>query len=282
MHIRTLAQKIDIDYVVSDKWNLPMHKHTHYELQYVIKGKGQHIINGCSYNYKKGDLFIMPPQDNHFFIFQEKSAICFIKFNESYFEPFLHDGDFKQLLSRFLSPRRKILLSTECQKNIGDLVQLTMKEYKRVSPLQNIVIKNALSLILALMAEDETQIVGTPKDEKIQSILNYIDLHIAEKDLLSTRHIAEKFHISKNYFNQYFRKSTGSSYKKYIQTYTLNLVADRLVHQNQTLSQLAFEFGYSDESHLSNAFKAHFKQTPTSYKKSNSTPDKNKHHTRSL
>lgn len=239
----------------------------HYELQYIIKGKGQHVINEHSYNYEKGDLFILTPQDNHFFIFQEKSAICIIKFNESYFESFLLDDDFKQLLSRFLFPRRRIILSHDCKKNIGELINLIMKEYKNASDFQNIIIKNALSLILALMSEDESLALASPKDERIQSILNYIDQHIMEKHLLSTQNIAEKFNINKNYFNQYFRKATGSSYKKYIQTYALNLIAHRLVHQDKTISQLAFEFGFSDESHLSNAFKAQFNQTPSSFKK---------------
>ena len=269
MHTRTLTQKIEIDYVIGNKWNLSKHKHTHYELQYIIKGKGQHIINEHSHNYRMGDLFIMPPQDDHFFIFQEKSAICFIKFNEHYFEPFLQDNDFKQLFSRFLSPRRKVMLFPECKKNIGELVHLIMKEYKRSTPFKHIVIKNALSLVLALMSEEENLTTDTLKDEKIQGILNYIDLHIRDKELLSTRHIATMFNISPSYFNQYFRKSTGSPYKKYIQTYALNLIADRFLYQNKTLSQLAFEFGYSDESHLSNAFKSHFKQSPSLFRKQN-------------
>jgi AraC-type DNA-binding domain-containing proteins len=267
MNTRTLAKKLDVGYVVKDNWHLPMHKHTYYELQYIIKGKGQHVINGYSYNYKKGDIFLTPPLHDHFFIFQEKTAICFIKFNESYFETFFQDIDFKALLSRLDTHRRKVLLSTDCNKNIGELMQLIMNEYKKTSSFRDIIIKNALSLILALISEDENRIDINSRDEKIQSILNYIDAHIMDKHLLTIHSIAEKFNINKNYFNQYFKRATSSSYKKYIQTYALNMIAQSLIYQNKTLSQLAFDYGYSDESHLSNAFKAHFKQTPSVYKK---------------
>src|SRR5476651_2278776 len=111
MHIRNLTQKLEIAYVIKDEWHLPVHKHTHYELQYIIRGKGQHVINDQAYNYQKGNLFILPPQDSHFFIFQEKTVICVIKFHEGFFEEFLQDADFKQLLTRFSSPHRKIILS---------------------------------------------------------------------------------------------------------------------------------------------------------------------------
>ncbi len=117
------------------------------------------------------------------------------------------------------------------------------------------------------MSEEENLILATTRDERIQSILNYIDKHIMDKHLLKVQSISEKFNINKNYFNQYFRKAAGSSFKKYVQTYALNLIAYRLVHHDSTLLQLAFDFGYNDESHLSNAFKTHFKQTPSAFKK---------------
>jgi AraC-like DNA-binding protein len=267
MHIRNLTRKLDIAYVIKDKWHLPVHKHTHYELQYIIRGKGQHIINGHSYNYERGDLFILPPQDNHFFIFRERSAICIIKFNEGLFENFSQDAEFKQLLSNFSSPWRKMKLSAECRKNAGQLMELIIKEHKKASVHQNIIIKSALGLILALMSEDAGITLPKNKNEKIQVILSYIDLHITERELLSTQKIAEKFNINKTYFNQYFTKATGCSYKKYVQEYALNLIAQRLVYQDKTLSQLADEFGYTDESHLSNVFKAHFNQTPSAFRK---------------
>lgn len=267
MHIRNLTQKIEISYVIKDKWHLPLHKHTHYELQYIIRGTGQHIINDHTYNYTKGDLFVLPPQDTHFFIFSERTVICIVKFHEGFFEEFLLDADFKQLLSRFSSPNRKIMLHGNSRQQIGQLMELVIAENRKESAYKSFIIKSSLSLILALMSKDAAQHTIKSKDEKIQLILNYIDQHIADKRLLPVQHIAAEFNISKTYFNQYFSKATGSSYKKYIQQYALNLIAHQLIHRDKTLSQLAYEYGYTDESHLSNAFKAHFHQTPSAFKK---------------
>ncbi len=267
MHIRNLTQKLDIAYVIKDTWHLPVHKHTHYELQYIIRGKGQHRINENSYSYEKSDLFILAPRDSHFFIFQERTAICIIKFHEGFFGGFLQDKDFKNLLARFSSPYRKAQLSPDSRQRIAQLMELLMAEHRKASHYQHIILQNALALILALTAKDAEPDKPKPKDEKMQAILNYIDQHITDRRLLSIEKIASAFLISKGYFNQYFKKATGSSYKKYVQEYALKLIAHQLVNRGTTLSQLAQEFGYSDESHLSNAFKAHFHQTPSSFKK---------------
>jgi len=267
MHIRNLTQQFDISYVLKDSWHLPVHKHTHYELQYIMRGKGQHVINDHSYNYEKGDLFTMAPGDSHFFNFQDRSTICFIKFHEGFFQEFLQDVDFKQLLTRFSSPYRKISLSVHNRQQTIHLMDLVINEHRKQTRYNNLIIKCSLALLLALMAKDGDQNIPSPKEEKIQLILTYIDRHITEKHLLTTEKIANVFFISKGYFNQYFRKATGSAYKKYVQEYALKLIAQQLIHTNKTISQLAGEFGYSDESHLSNAFKAHFHQTPSAFKR---------------
>jgi len=267
MHIRNLTQKFDIAYVIKNEWHLPVHKHTHYELQYIMRGTGQHIINEQSYDYEKGDLFILAPQDTHFFTFQEKCAICIIKFHEGFFQDLLLDADFKQVFTQLSSPHRKMILSANSRQQVVLLMDLIIAEQRKNTAYQNIVIKNALALVLSLVAKEADQNLVKPKDEKIQAILNYIDQHITLKHTLSLQNIADTFHISKTYFNQYFTKATGSSYKKYVQEYALKLIAHQLVYHDKTLSQLADEFGYTDESHLSNAFKAHFKQTPSAFKK---------------
>ncbi|MDB5150189.1 MAG: transcriptional regulator, AraC family [Mucilaginibacter sp.] len=267
MHIRNLTQKFEIAYVIKNSWHLPVHKHTHYELQYIMRGRGQHIINDQSYNYEKGDLFILPPGDDHFFIFQERTALCVIKFHEGFFEDLLHDADFKQLLISFTTPNRKMNLTGNGGGQVSQLMEMIIAEHRKPGAYETIIIKNALAIIFALVGKDSGRDITQQKDEKIQAILNYIDQHITGKHLLSTQNIAEKFNISKAYFNQYFSKATGSSYKKYVQEYALKIIARQLVHSNKTLVQLAFEFGYSDESHLSNAFKAYFHQTPSAFKK---------------
>ncbi len=267
MQTRSLTNNIEIDYIIKDKWPFPVHKHTHYEIQFILKGKGLHLINQDQFIYSSGDIFITLPQDNHFFVFQEKTAICIIKFNEIFFQGNFQDRELELLKHGLFTSNRKILLTADCRKNIGELMELLMKTYKRTSPYKELILKNALSLILTLLIDEIELKLAKPQDEKIQSILKYIQKYMGQKDLLSIPSISQHFNINKTYFTQYFKKATGSTYKKYVQEYTLNIIAHQLVYQDKTLSQLAYEFGFSDEGHLSRAFKTYFKKSPITFKR---------------
>lgn len=265
MHIRNLAKKMEVDFVITDKWPLPVHKHTHYELQYILRGKGQHVINELAYPYEQGDVFILAPQDTHLFLFQQRSAICIIKFNEAFLSDALEDTDFKGVFGQ-LSARNK---TAHHHKDIIHLMEMIIQQHREGTPNSQLVIRHALVLVLALAAGEGVKDTAV-RDDKIQSILQYIDRHITDKPMLAIEKIADAFLISPAYFNQYFKRMTGSSYKKYVQAYALQLIAQQLTLQHKSLTQLADEFGYSDESHLSKAFKAHFNQSPSVFRKQKS------------
>ncbi|MFZ4928105.1 AraC family transcriptional regulator [Chryseobacterium sp. Mn2064] len=267
MHVKSLAKDIEIDYLFKEQWPFTIHKHTHYEIQFIIKGKGLHYINDDQFVYHSGDVFITLPGESHFFVFSEKTAVRIIKFNEAFFLQNFQNKELELLKQGLFSSNRKIRLSDTCRKNIGELFSLLISSYKKVSVYQNLIIKNTLCLILTLLMDETKLNLTRPQDEKIHLILRYIQENIREKDQLSVKNISEHFSINKDYFTQYFRKATGSTYKKYVQQYVLNMIAYQWVHQDKTLSQLAYEFGFSDEGHLSRSFKAHFNKTPTALRK---------------
>ena len=53
-----------LDEFEEEKFHLPVHSHTYYELIYIVKGKGIHHINDNRLAYKTGDLFALSPDDN--------------------------------------------------------------------------------------------------------------------------------------------------------------------------------------------------------------------------
>jgi AraC-like DNA-binding protein len=232
-----------------------------------MRGQGRHIINGLTCAFEKGDLFVLAPQDTHFFVFEQRCAICIIKFQQSFFEGNLQDKDFMTILKQLSAPLRKKVSGGKHQQMVSQLMELLISQHRKGgSGYQPLIIKNTLALVLALTAGEQGMVRAGITDEKIQSILLYVDESIPNKDQLKVETVAALFHISKNYFNQYFKRYTGVTYKKYVQDYTLQLIAQQLTRGNKTLKELAVTFGFTDESHLSNAFKAHFHQSPSSFR----------------
>lgn len=67
-----------IDEFEEDKFHLPRHSHTYYEIIYIIKGKGIHRLNNNLLPYKSGDLFVLSTDDEHYFDIKQTTRFFFI------------------------------------------------------------------------------------------------------------------------------------------------------------------------------------------------------------
>lgn len=113
--------------------------------------------------------------------------------------------------------------------------------------LLNITIRNILS--------NNTETVKDYRNPKIQNILNHIHLNICDNKELTVAKLAEKFHISKNYFSEYFLSETGIKLKQYTLRYKVKSAQNKLNYTNLNLSQIAFDLGFSDLSHFNKTYK---------------------------
>jgi YesN/AraC family two-component response regulator len=98
-------------------------------------------------------------------------------------------------------------------------------------------------------------------------MLVHVHQQINQPDQLRIDHLAGLFNLSANYVSEYFRKFTGESLQQYITKYKIKLVQHRLTHSTLTVSQIADELGFSDESHLGRQFRKHNGISPAEYRK---------------
>jgi YesN/AraC family two-component response regulator len=82
-------------------------------------------------------------------------------------------------------------------------------------------------------------------------MLLHIRQHINHSEKLRVDYLASQFNLSANYVGEYFRKFTGESLQHYITQYKIRLTQQRLAYSTLTVSQIANELGFTDESHLS-------------------------------
>jgi AraC-like DNA-binding protein len=98
-------------------------------------------------------------------------------------------------------------------------------------------------------------------------MLLHILQHIADPEKLRIDFLAAQFNLSENYVGEYFRKLTGESLQHYITNYRIKLVQQRLANSALTVSQIAEELGFTDESHLSRQFRKHKGISPAEFRK---------------
>lgn len=145
-------------------------------------------------------------------------------------------------------------------------------EKKKPGIYSSIIIQNIVFLLLNIIARlIQENIAGDLKSERgkniIHDITTYIQQHIYQKELLKIESLAKHFHKTPDHLNRYFKKQTQLTLKTYITKYKLNLVETRLRYSDLTISEIADEMGFTDESHLNKVFKHAFSQTAKAYRK---------------
>ena len=281
MEIFSIYQEFDLIVFESSKWEHPAHKHNFFELIYITKGSGIHLLNDNSYKYEEGSMFLLTPEDTHNFIIQKKTAFVIISFTKSFFSKNKlksTDVDFSELFTRFESlfyNFNKRL--TELVNDPGDklfvklLIDRLVTEAGKKELLHEMQIKNIVVLLLNIVARNVYDVMNKNQRNKSADRLSnelvvYIQHNIYDNKKLRLEMIAENFHKTKNALTDQFKKDTGSTIKNYILDYKLNLAKSRLAQSTLTITEIADELQFTDENHLNKMFKLKYGLTPRAFR----------------
>lgn len=279
----SLYQEFDVSVYEADKWEYGTHRHSFFEIVYIISGEGTHILNSEIYPYRENSLFILTPSDTHSFDIFSKTEFCIITFNKIYFSKEKSAKgeliDFSELFKKieFIlynagHLRHHFFTDGSDLSFVQSLIQRLVFEIREKGLFYESVIQNSVVLLLSLLARNVQKNLTAhskqvPAESAIGEILLYIQQHIYQNDKLKIENLADRFAKSKNHLSVYFKAETGDTIKDYIINYKLALVKVRLLHSDLTVSQIAHELGFTDESHLNKLFKDRFQQTAKEFRK---------------
>ncbi|UFH57800.1 AraC family transcriptional regulator [Spirosoma sp. KNUC1025] len=268
-----LYSAFSIYHFEASTWAHATHKHTYFEIIFVLRGHGNHHINGSTYSYGAGDVFLLGPEDYHHFTIEGLTEFSFIRFNESVQKHAQGEATWQAVITTLLttsSQSRGSLVTDPLEKQkLNYLREVLEAENARqpahyFEPMRDSLLRSML-LILARNLFQHPPSSPVVRDS-VEAILLYIKQHIHQPALLSIDSLARVFHYSPAYISLYFKKHTGESLKQYITRHKIKLLEARLLYSSVSLAQLADEFGYTDESHLCKHFKKYTGYTPTSFR----------------
>jgi AraC family L-rhamnose operon regulatory protein RhaS len=255
----------------ADEWRYPLHRHTHYELIYILHGAGTHHLNGQDYPYQADDLFLCSPRDAHRFDIAQPTRFCFLKLNLSFL--LAANDTFAQVQPLFEGGEAPapFVFDAATRAYLRSQIEFCIREFAQRQFLYAQTIHASALSILVLLARARRQQQalagqGAASDNLVPAIIHYLHAHLRVPAALAVGAIAAHFHLSAGYVGQYFRRHTGQSLKAFIQKSRIRAIQLQLEFSDKTVSQLAFEYGYADESHLTKAFRAQLAQTPTLYR----------------
>lgn len=279
MNRYTLNEMFVVEHFKDDEWDNGSHKHNYFELIFVHFGSGYHVINETEIPIEKGQVFLMAPGDKHYFELRSKTHLSMVKFTELLFSGKTNLPDRRMWLQQIeklmhhpnLVPGDAIR-HDEDRKLIWNMFDLLMREYENEKSYHRQIISNAVSTILSILVRNiqEGYSISRKNIEKrfsrIDDILTYIRQHVYDNDLTKINYMSRLFNMSQSSLSNYFKKETGESIHQYITKYKMKLVKYRLQHSDSTISEIAYQLGFTDESHLTKTFKKYFDKSPKQYK----------------
>ncbi|MFB3389955.1 AraC family transcriptional regulator [Flavobacterium sp. LAR06] len=274
---KNLYLPFEVDFKELEQFPKIIRKNNFFELIYVVDGTGIQIINNNKFQYRKGNLFLVTPQDIHSFEISTVTKFFFLRFNEYYVKANSQNLQSETVLRmeyilQNASHRPGCILKNTIDKPlIASLIESIINEQNNQQIYHQKIIEQIVNAIITVVARNIA--LKLPKNikentgEMVLEILHYIQENIYDPKQLKANVISGHFNISIHYLGKYFKKQTGETLQEYISNYKLRLIEARLLNSDMRINEIADELHFSDESHLNKVFRKHKGINPSEFRK---------------
>jgi len=237
-------------------WQHPEHRHNHYELIYIKQGSGSHVINQVALPYEEGDVFLIGPEEEHYFKIDVLTHFVYLKFTDAYvYQKDEMSAPSMQHLEYLIKSRETHLsgfkLSEHDRQTVGLIFNVIISLKSETLQNEQLIWLQLLTLATMLQRNMPELKVNAGRSRDMQAVFCYVHKHIYTPSKLKSTVIAANFHLSADYIGPYFKRNAGITLRKYIGEYRRSLIEGRIATRNYSLKQIAAEFGLTDESHVS-------------------------------
>jgi AraC-like DNA-binding protein len=105
---------------------------------------------------------------------------------------------------------------------------------------------------------------GAPTESPLSAAIRYVSQNY--KDAISNDALAKLCGLSLRAFERHFQATYRTSPHDYVRQMRVRMSCDALVHSLKTLAEVAFEYGFSDQSHFTREFRRVIGETPKEYR----------------
>ncbi|HET8854412.1 MAG TPA: AraC family transcriptional regulator [Salinimicrobium sp.] len=246
------------------------HFHPEMELTYIVRGEGLRHVGDSIENFSSGDLVLLGKNIPHNWqSFSDESTdgveAVVIQFSENIFSGFPEFRFFNPLIQQ----AGHGLELKAGEELLGEIRSLC--EYDK-----NLQLIKFLDIFYRLSQIRQKRCLSGEKfsfdriskmESRINRAREFIDLNI--KGSIKLQDVAAHMKMTQSYFCRWFKKNTGHSLVRYINTLKIELVCRELVLTDKDISVIAYETGFENISHFNRIFKRLKNVSPSTYRLGN-------------
>lgn len=251
------------------------HQHSFFEMVYVYSGSGTFYVKEEEYKvqqteYKSRALFLIPPDTVHRFTINSECEYIFIRFTPHYAADYLG----KHIERALYASRQKCEMELD-ERNLETVRSLFGHIEQEVAcprKYSNYILQQWLNSILVITAgcllhdsTDDNAIMLKP--DKAVYMLQYIQQHIHQPELLKTKALCNTFNLAPSYVGIFFKRNFQEDLQHYIVRNRLKMVENLLINTTMSIKEIAAKMNYTDSCYLVKAFRAVYGLSPLEYRK---------------
>ena len=256
-NITETSKNISFRFKVTGAYTNPSHWHEHIELHYFFNTTAKIFCEDETYDAQIGDLVIINRNQMHH--------------NEGA-GSFLFHIDLLPFWGKALPEKIMFQNFIRQDETIKEIYSKILEEYETQQEGYETVIRGLTYILLAYLmrnylqnkTESDRYFRTKNKDQLIEMITRYIAKNYFTT--LRTSMLAEKFHLSKQYFCSFFKSQTGQSVTSYINQCRVDKAVVLLKSTNHSITEIANSVGYDDSNYFSRIFKQYMGMSPKQYK----------------
>ncbi|WP_342552342.1 AraC family transcriptional regulator [Paenibacillus sp. FSL R7-0652] len=242
---------------------IPMHFHSNMELIYCISGSLRVWHEGKVTTLRNQDVMFINSNIPHSTQSLTENRVLVLQFPESFFA---NEQVIIQLNTAEEHPEEAVLAHLRALLMEIYHLHLSTGMYDYILT-QSRVLELKYGLVEHFgRASQVSSAVNTVKQQRIQTILDFIKAHYTENiSLAETAHICG---YSGAYLSRMFHEYTGQTFTEYKQILCLEKAIELLDTTDKSLTEISYETGFPNVKSFRKAFKEVMGKTPYEYKKS--------------
>lgn len=272
--------------VPEESLNVPMHWHDEFEINRVVRGRGEFICGDQKLMAKEGDMLVIPPDMLHAAYAPEGESLVY---QAMVFSPLMLGANgndrctleyIRPMVQGSLRPDVLVSPGTERYEELLNAAQRIFayggfpgegeESSPGSSPGGELLLKGELMRFFGLLtcqgSGEGGPGGGVSLSEAVRPALEYMVEHYG--DTISVEELAERVHLSKSYFMSCFKKAVGVGAIEYLAQLRVNAACELLTGTAAAVSEIAFRCGYNNLSNFNRQFRRFKGCSPREYRKS--------------
>jgi AraC family transcriptional activator of pobA len=242
------------------------HAHDFYLVMLFTKGTGTHIIDFNEYTIKRGSVFFMSPAETHSWLLSNDADGYVLFFNPAFYLMDVLPRKITEL--PFFSPENKMRMGqlvTADITQVEKIITLMNAENKGSSAFKKNILRSYLDILLfKLAAILQTKKTGSPQLNTIAILLSLIEKHYMEH--LSISFYTDQLHVSAQKLNALCKLQLNKTVNQLLQDRLLAEAKRLLAYSSYTVSEIAYQLNFNDNSYFNRFFKRMEQLTPEQFR----------------